>query len=75
MSTKNAFMNLTHSNFGLIRVQTLEKQIFGSSMIKLIVNQNKFESQTPNISLYTTTMISKIRYKRNPPILTFGRDD
>ena len=36
MSTTNAFMNFSHSNFGLFRVQTLEKQIFGGSMLTLL---------------------------------------
>ena len=36
MSTTNAFMNFSHNNFGLFRVQTLEKQIFGGSMLTLL---------------------------------------
>src|SRR6185437_13107244 len=72
MSTTYAFMNFSHNNSGLIRVQTLEKQIFSGSTIKLIINQNIFEGCTPNISLCTTTRIFKVGDYRNPLILISG---
>jgi len=60
MSTTNAFMNLSHINSSLVRVQTFEKQIFGSSTIKFIINQIIFKCHTLNFSLCTTTKIFKI---------------
>jgi hypothetical protein len=58
-------MYFTHHIFGLVMIQTLQQKIFGGTMIKLIINQSKDESDAPNtfVSLlaWITQLISDLR--------------
>jgi hypothetical protein len=69
MCTTNAFMYFTHHNLGLVMIQTLQQKIFGGMTIKLIINQCKFESNTPNTFVNLVAWISQIISHWLPPIL------
>jgi hypothetical protein len=61
-------MYFTHHNFGLVLIQKLQQKVFGSMMIKLIINQSKLESDTSNTFVNLLAWILQIITNWLPPI-------